>query len=384
METCGSPSHDIDEKRIPPELKDPERNCLVRVSILGAGAIAYATAALLEKAGHEVWIWSPSGKRTVDLAAGHPLVASGAITGSYRPSIASSVAEAVVTADVVIFALPGNGHKLAFDAAVPHIKKGQPIIISSHLSFGALYLNKWLGARGIQAPIIALASTISTGRQLSSTAVHVGSIRLKVDMATLPASAMDQGHALCSLLFGDRFVKRDGLLAIALSNLNPQSHLGIALLNLTRMEHAEEWSQVGNTTRAVGRLIEALDVERLAIAKAFDFEVRTVQEHVSLSYNLPLGSVAAMSQERHRQGLGVSGPKTADSRYVLEDVPFGLLPTVLLGQLTDHKATLHESGMAILSAAYGRNFAEENDLLPELDLERLSAPELQRLTRIGF
>jgi opine dehydrogenase len=91
-----------------------------------------------------------------------------------------------------------------------------------------------------------------------------------------------------------------------------------------------------------------------------------------------------MSQERHRQGVGVSGPKTVESRYVLEDVPFGLLPTVLLGQLTDHKATLHESGMAILSAAYGRNFAEENDLLPELDLKRLSAPELQRLTGIGF
>lgn len=356
----------------------------MQVSILGAGAIAYGTAALLAKAGHEALLWSPSGKRTVDLAAGHPLVASGAITGSYAPHIASSIPEAISKSDVVVFALPGNGHKLAFDAAVPHIKEGQPLIISSHLSFGALYLNKSLAARGIRAPIIALATTVSTGRQLSSTAVHVGTIRQKVDMATLPASAIDEGHALCSRLFGDRFVKRDGLLAIALSNVNPQNHLGIALLNLTRMEHAEEWSQAGNITPLVGRLIEALDMERLAIARAFDLQVRTVQEHISLSYNLPLGSVAAMNQERHRQGLGVFGPKTADSRYVLEDVPFGLLPTTRLGQLTGNRATLHESGMAILSAAYGRNFAEENDMLPELDLEQVSAPELKRLARVGF
>jgi opine dehydrogenase len=356
----------------------------MRISILGAGAIAYATAAMLEQAGHETWIWSPSGKRTIDLAAGQPLVVTGAFTGSYMPHVASSIAEAIASADVVVLALPGNGHKLVFDAAVPHMREGQPLIISSHLSFGALYANKLLGARGIRVPIIVLASTVTTGRQLSSTAVHVGAIRLKIDMATLPASGIDVGHALCSSLFGDRFVKRSSLLAIALSNLNPQIHLGIALLNLTRMERGEEWSQLGNTTATVGRLIEALDLERLAIAKAFDVEVKTAQEHVSQSYNLPLGTVAAMSQERHRQGLGVSGPKTLESRYVLEDVPFGLLPTVLLGLLTEQKATLHESGMAILSAAYGRNLAQENDMLPNLGLNRLSASELQRLAHVGF
>jgi opine dehydrogenase len=356
----------------------------MRVSIVGAGAIAYGTAALLAKAGHEASLWSPSGKRTVDLAAGQPLVATGAITGSYAPRIATSIAEAIAEAGVVVFALPGNGHKLAFDAAAPHIRDGQPLIISSHLSFGALYLNKLLVARGIRSPIIALATTISTGRQLSSTAVHVGTVRQKVDMATLPASAIDEGYALCARLFGNRFVKREGLLAIALSNVNPQNHLGIALLNLTRMERAEEWSQAGNVTPTVGRLIEALDIERLAIAKAFNLRVRTVQEHISLSYSLPLGTVAEMNQEKYRQGSGVSGPKTVNSRYVLEDMPFGLLPTVLLGQLTDNAATLHEAGMAILSAAYGRNFAQQNDILPQLDLQRISVPELQRLARTGF
>lgn len=135
----------------------------MRVSILGAGAIAYATAALLTKAGHETWIWSPSGKRTADLATGRPLVATGAIAGCYAPRIASSIAEAIAEVDVVVLDLPGNGHKLAFDAAAPHIREGQPLIISSHLSFGALYLNRWLTARGIRAPII-VASTPATAR----------------------------------------------------------------------------------------------------------------------------------------------------------------------------------------------------------------------------
>jgi len=329
-------------------------------------------------------LWSPSGKRTAELAAGQPLVATNAIEGSFFPRVAASAAEAVASADVVMLALPGYGHKSVLDAAAPHLRDGQPVIVSSHASFGALYLSKLLARRGIAAPIVAWGTTLTTGRQQSSTRVNVATVRQRVDIATVPASAIDAGHDLCTELFGDRFVKRDGLLAIALSNLNPQNHLGIALLNLTRMERGESWGQGENVTPAVGRLIEALDRERLAIAAAFGLSVRTVYEHFSLSFHVPLASVSEMNQEMHRQGRGGFGPKTADSRYVLEDVPFGLLPTVVLGRIAGRPATLHEAGMAIFSAAYGRDFAQDNDLLPELALERLSAAELQRLARAGY
>ena len=45
-------------------------------------------------------------------------------------------------------------------------------------------------------------------------------------------------------------------------------------------------------------------------------------------------------------------PATVNSRYVLEDVPFGLLPTILLGRLAGSPASLHVSGVALFSAAY--------------------------------
>jgi len=356
----------------------------MRIGILGAGAIAFGAAAQLNQSGHQPVLWSPSGTRTKQLAAGEPLIASGAIEASFRPRIASSCAEAIADADGVMLALPAYGHKSVIDAAAPHVRNGQPVIMSGHLSFGALYLSKRLCERNVQAPIVAWGTTVTTGRQTSATAVHVGTVRGSVDMATLPNHATDEGHAICTELFGDRFVKRDGLIAIALSNLNPQNHLGIALLNLTRMEHGESWSQGGNITPTVGRLIEALDVERLNIARTLGVAVKTVQEHFSLSYRVPIGSVAEMNQERHRLGLGGFGPKTIDSRYVLEDVPFGLLPTVMLARLTGYKATLHEAGIAMLSAAYGREFSKENDLLPELGIDRLSVAELQRLAREGY
>nr|WP_272213870.1 NAD/NADP octopine/nopaline dehydrogenase family protein [Marinicella sp. W31]MDC2879820.1 NAD/NADP octopine/nopaline dehydrogenase family protein [Marinicella sp. W31] len=196
-------------------------------------------------------------------------------------------------------------------------------------------------------PIIAWGTTLLTARRKGDSAVVVNTVRQKVDMATVPFSAMDEGHMLCTELFGDRFVKRDGLMAIALSNLNPQNHLGIAMMNLTRMEKGEIWGQGEHITPAVGRFIEALDAERLAIAEKFGLHVKTVREHFSQSFHVPLASVSEMNQEMHAEGRGGLGPSTIESRYILEDVPFGLVSTSALGRMAGVPATLHEAGTAI-------------------------------------
>ena len=86
-------------------------------------------------------------------------------------------------------------------------------------------------------------TTVTTGRRLGPTTVRVANVRAKVDLATLPARDLQAGLAICRALFGDRFVARDDMIAIALSNLNPQNHLAIALCNLTRMERGESWLQ---------------------------------------------------------------------------------------------------------------------------------------------
>lgn len=356
----------------------------MRVGILGAGSIGFGCAAFLEQAGHDPILWSPSGSRTKELAAGAPLRAINAIEGEFHPRVAATCADAVAGADVVLIAVPGYGHRAVMDALALHLGADQTVVISSHTSFSALYLSKLLAARNVRPTIVVWGTTLTTGRQRSLTEVYVATIRQKLDVATVPHAHIDRGHDLCVALFGDRFIKRDGMLAIALSNLNPQNHLGIALLNMTRMERRETWGQGENVTPAVGRFIEALDAERIAIAQAFGLSVRTVREHFSLSFHVPMGSVSEMNQEMHRRGNGGYGPTTLETRYVLEDAPFGLYPTTILGRIVNRRATLHEAGIAIFSAAYGRDLTAENDLLPTLALADRSASEIGALSRSGF
>lgn len=63
-----------------------------------------------------------------------------------------------------------------------------------------------------------------------------------------------------------------------------------------------------------------------------------------------------MSARQVELGADIAGPKTLDTRYVLEDVHFGL--------------PLHRSGVTILSACYRKDSNAHNDLLPAItDLE---------------
>ena len=270
------------------------------------------------------------------------------------------------------------------DAIAPHLTAAHKVIVSSHASFGALYLSRLLAALGIEVPIVAWGTTLVSGRQTGPARVQVNTVRQSVDLATLPASRSSEGLSLCQALFGDRFVDRQSLLAIALSNLNPSTHMGIALGNMTRMERGETWSQAENVTPNVGRLLEELDRERLAIASALGLEVRTIFQHLHLSFGVPLGSASEMHQTMHAIGKTSAGPTTADSRYVTEDVPFGLVPTARLGRLLGCPAPLHEAGVGLFSAMYGRDFAAENDLLAALDMESLSLARLQTLCRDGY
>ena len=342
------------------------------------------TAALLHHNGHDPMLWSPSGRGTAALADGAALIANGATDAAFRPRLAGDAEELARGNDVLILALPAYGHKAVMDAMAPHVRDAQHVIISSHASLGAIYLTQLLDRRGVTAPITAWSTTAVTARRQSGTEVRINTVRRLVDLCTVPDRWSQDGLSVCRRLFGDRFQPRDGLLAISLSNLNPQNHMGIALGNMTRMERGETWSQGRNVTPNVGRLLEALDQERLAIASALDLEVRTIFEHFHLSFHVPVASISEMNQQMHARGRGGTGPATANSRYVTEDVPYGLLVTVALGELAGRPARLHDAGTQIFSAMYGRDFTAENELLNALDLQRYDTFDLQRAARTGL
>ncbi len=354
----------------------------MRVAILGTGGIGRGYAAFLAAAGHMPVLWSPTGRGLA--APGCDLVATGVVDATRPVAVAGECAGAVAGADIVLVAVTGNGLLPTLRALAPALADGQLVIISAHLSFAALLLSRLVAARGVRVTVAAWATTALTARRGAGSSVHISGKRARLDVAALPTGQADAALAGCQALFGDAFDLRPDLLAIMLSNLNPPAHMANMLCNLTRAEKGEVWVNYAGFTPAVTRLIQALDRERLNLAAAYGLPVRSIEEHFVASFDVARAPLAVMAGIVAARRPELKGPATLDTRFVTEDVPFGLLPLVLLGQLADCPMPLHEAGIALFSALYGRDFRGENDLLPLLPLGGWTQQQLHDAMRDGW
>jgi opine dehydrogenase len=336
----------------------------MRIAILGAGAAARAAAAYLLTRGHEPVIWSPSGKSAAAFRDGI-LAVEGEIGGEFRLTVAGSAEASMEDAELVMVALPANGHRMVYDEIARHASPGQVILISAQPVLGAFALQERLRQAGKDNVILAWGTTLLRSRQVGASGVRINTIRKSVDMASLPSGA-DAAIAICRTAFGDKFDVRSDMLAISLSNINPQAHLALALTNFTRMERGETWGQSENLTSGVARFLESLDGERLALALKLGLSVCSMAEHYHRTYGIQMASLETMAAEIRTEGAGQLGPTSEQSRYVLEDAPFGLASLIRLGSAAGVEMSLHKAGLAILSALYHRDFGSENDMMVDL------------------
>ena len=366
----------------------------MRVGILGAGAVALAHAALAASRGHEVALWSPSGQ-SLPPPGNFSLTATGALTGQFSVQSAS-LTDAIAGAQAIIISLPAYGHAQVMQAAAPHIAAGQPVFVMPSLSLGGLLLAKLLHARGVSAPVVSVGTTVATARRLPATqdgtsakadgtvAVRLLSVRTRLDIAATPASATGDMITLASALFGDCFVPQSDALAIALSNVNPISHVPLALANLSRIEAAEAWTQYDRMTGSTARMIEALDAERRAVARSFGLTVRSIHEHFHHSFGVPMGSLDAQSHAVHASIGSPAGPTCLATRYLTEDVPYGLAFIARLGRSNGVAVPVADGCVALASAALGRDLAAENTLLALAGIDGMPATALLAVARDGF
>lgn len=358
------------------------------VAIVGAGPVARATAAWLVHHGHAAALWSPTGVKTAPLvralevagrgAARRGLLKySGVLRGEAEVGIIHDPAELSAHA-VVLLALPGNAYPVILPRILPCLHARQTVIFSGALSLAPLWLYERAGLPGARPVVAAWGTTLATARMPDADGVHINTVRAGFEVAAVPAAARDAVLGTCRHLFGDRFTAIDSILAAALLNVNPVAHAAEVLPNLTRIEKKEHWPLFEYLTPAAGRIGEAVDAERQAIARGFGFEVRSIHQHTHLSYHVPVAGYAEMAAAIQAKSGSSAGPTTLEHRYFVEDVPYGLVFYESLARIVAVPAPNISAAITLFSTAYGRDFRKDNRLLDDLALAHRSPAELLR------
>lgn len=352
-----------------------------RVAVIGAGPIGRATAAYLAHHGHRAGLWSRSGASTAPLAArsktpGTGVVRyTGALSGQAEIEIID-IPQTLADYETLLIALPGYAYPDVLSKLVPVLRSDQTLIFGGALSLAPLWLYERAHDRGEHPLIVSWGTTLATARRTQAADVEINTIRTRFEVAALPATRGAQALKHCRALFGDRFGLVDNMLATALSNVNPVAHAAVALPNLTRMERGELWYLFECLTPAAARICEVIDHERIAIAAAFGLNVRSIEEHYRLSYHVTQQTVAEIARAIHARDGAPPGPKALEHRYILEDMPYGLVLYEQLANVAKVSVPTMSAAITLAQAAYGQDFRRANTILAELDIQRSSPARL--------
>jgi opine dehydrogenase len=336
----------------------------LNVGIVGAGGIGLAYAAWMAERGHAVSIWSP--RRGTQAAAHEAFTASGVLEGSWRVAHAADPQGLAAAADVIVIAVPLNGHRSVMDALLPHLRSGQQIIVSSMGSLSSLYLHEQARKRGVELHVASFGTTALTARRKQATAVNIMTRRASLGVSCLPPTSAPPLLATCETLFGNTFTVDDNPLVSTLANTNAVLHAPLALLNWTRIERAESWPQYHYITPQVAAVIERLDAERLAVAHAFGCTLPGIRRKMARAFGIETDSLAEVAAAMHAKRGGPPGPVDVDTRYVSEDVPFGLVFTLALGRVANVPMPATAATVAMAGLVCGKDFAAQNDLIEVL------------------
>jgi len=344
----------------------------LEVAIVGTGIGGSEMAGYLGVAGHRVRVHDVRAGAVSGIRERGGLDVSGLVTGFARIERASTdLARVVDGAELIAVTTVNNDHDAVAAALAPLLRDGQTVCLVPGCVGGALAFRRSLDTRGCRAAVKLgeMDNFPFTGAVLGPAAVRVASLKRELQVAALPAA---DGPAVAGLVrrILPPVTPAASVIHTGLATMNPILHVPGMLANQGRLDAGEHFQFYGaGITPSVARVVDALDGERVAVAKVFGVTVATVRQWLARSYGLVGDDLYELIQRLHREIFKDSpAPARLDARYVTEDVPCGLVPLTELGRLAGVPTPIAAALTAIASAALGCDFARDGRTLERMGL----------------
>ena len=357
----------------------------MRITVLGAGAGGTAMAFDCADHGHDVRLFDfpqfPDNIAAIAKAGG--IHASGDLEGFARiVSAGHDLDEALADAELIYVVGPAFSTEPFGEAVAGKLQSGQVVIVSPSSCGGALAFKRAAGlALDDDSVRVAETSTLHYAVRLTEPGRIRVFLKLKAGnlLAALPGSHTD---ALLEMIHDvyPGMERGDSVLQTSLQNANPIIHPAVTLANAARIEGTggDFLFYEEGVSDATGRLIEALDNERIAIGAALGIEVLSdpamgMRQGYMLEANYGTGY-------REAPGfLGIGAQPQLDHRYLNEDVGYGLVFMSALGEQVGVATPNIDAMIRLTSVLMARDYAGEALRTPatlgiaSLDAEGLKA-----------
>lgn len=365
---------------------------MLKVAVLGAGNGGCAAAADLTLRGFEVRLTTRNPATLAPLLerGGIELVGEAGKGFAKLARITPDLREAVEGADVLLVTVPTTAHGHYARVLAKLLQPHQIVMLNPGHTCGGLHVAAELRRHGVTWTVrLCEAFTLTYCCRMAGPAkVNVTKVATSLFFAAFPGRQRDELLAACRPLYPN-LEPADNVLQAGFLNINAVEHPPQALLNVGWLEHTrgDYLFYYEGTTPAVGRAIDALDAERVAVAKGLG--LRTTDFYQAFWRAGYTTEAASRTRSAYRclqesaPNRWIKGPKSLDHRYIHEDVGHGLVPMAEFGRMVRVPTPLMDAFIQMASVVNGIDYRTEGLTLARMGLEGIRPEDLERFLLEG-
>ncbi len=360
-----------------------------KCAIIGAGNAGYALAAHLKLLGCNVSLYdivdsqlegAIENDNTILLEGNIDVIGPAKID-----LISKDLEKTVEGAELIICVTPANTHKYVAKDLAKYIKSGQIILLHPGRTGGAIEVKKIIEEENDKADIVVVeAQTLLYACRKDGYKVNVFGIKDNVPCAGLPK---EKSYLFFDLIkeYLPQFTPTDSVWDTSLENIGMLFHPTPTLMNLGRMESKKKFEYYHEgISPSIAQLIEKLDKERLQVAKKLGAKTISVIEWLKRSYGAT-GSNLFEALQNNDAYKGIKAPVLSSLdekkklRYVIEDVPTGLVPVSELGKKFNVETPTIDTIINLASLWFEEDFRASGRNLKQLGLADMTEEEIKSL-----
>ena len=334
----------------------------MKIAVLGSGNGGCAVAADCALNGHDVRLFDfeQFPKNIEAIATAEGIHVTGQLDGFAELSYAGhEMFAAAHEAELIYVVGPSYATEQFAEAYKSVMSPGQRVVVCPGTNGGALLFKRKLGLSFADPTItVAETSTLPYACRITKPgAVHIY-LKLKsgIYLAALPATATMRVYRDVVDVYPGVSSAANTLQTI-LQNGNNVIHPAVSLLNAARIERPEDFLfYEEGVTAGVGRLMKAVDEERMAIANALGIDILPdpdigVQQGYMLENNYHTGYTQAPGFK------GILAQTQLDYRYLTEDVGYGLVLLTDMARVVHVPTPIMDAIIQLVSVLLDRDYS---------------------------
>ena len=361
------------------------------VTIIGAGIGGVYLVAMLGLRGCKVRLHDIDDAKLADLRNAKGIEVEGADGGFAPLEMATTDLKAAADgADIFIIVTGGTFQEKVAEALAPLLRDGQIILLVQGNTGGALVVRRTLDRAGCKAKIdIAEMDNYPMSAWRRSPA-KIAPIVIKkgLQIAAFPGSRTDAVYARLGPLFPTS-VKASNIAYTGFVNANAMLHVANCVCNAGLIDRGITYKfYAEGVTPMVGKLYEAMNAERVAVAAALGAKVPDLAEWWDITYGVREKTLPEAAQKLTNNSDGpyqaTGTPKNFEHKYISEDVPVGLLPMSEIGRAVGVPTPAIDAVIRLASIMAGSEFTADARTLERMGLAGQDAAGIRRVFEHGF